>query len=362
MQRTTGSINCGSAWENCYWFARMLLNTDQYAAPGKNEKFMNLLLSKIEPLIYLQHITENNRYTICHNALMNEIHRFSEGASKSSRQRKNFCDDLDAMLGSVDDIAVFMFTVRYVVLPANSALKKIPDDDKKFCREHAAQILTSLGKKSVGKVLASWDSLGVWGCLSAEREEITAEFLKLRKALENLKTFPHTAADDNAVMTAFVQEFERRAGQKRKRRAGKGLEDAVTFLFDFYGLKSRQKPEHFQTNIEIDKWFRCHDGWSIGISCKRTMRERWKQVSGADRDTLSKHKIREIWHLMTYDRDLSDDKITMLGQQRHIFYLDDNSERYITASAHKGMKDYVRPLSRLIDDIAVEQKISVSVR
>ena len=38
--------------------------------------------------------------------------------------------------------------------------------------------------------------------------------------------------------------------------------------------------------------------------------ERWKQVSSADPDTLSKHKIKEIWHLITYDNDLSDDNIS----------------------------------------------------
>ena len=215
--------------------------------------------------------------------------------------------------------------------------------------------MNSLGKKHVGKILTVWDSLGVRGCLNVEREEVITEFTKLRAALDSLKIFPRTPLEDNAVLTAFVQEFERRAGQKRKSRAGGSLEDVVTFLFDFYNFKSHAKPEHFQTDIEVDKWFKCRDGWSIGISCKRTLRERWKQVSSADGNTLSRYKIREIWHLITYDNDLSDDKITMLGQQRHIFYLNENSERYINASKHIGMKNYVRPLSTLIDDIAYEQ-------
>ena len=60
--------------------------------------------------------------------------------------------------------------------------------------------------------------------------------------------------------------------------------------------------------------------------------------------------------MTTYDKDLSDDKITMLGQQRQIFYLDENTERYKTASSHVGMRDYVRPLIQLIGDIRNEQK------
>ena len=261
------------------------------------------------------------------------------------------------MISSLEDIAVFLFTVKYIVLPTNQAMKNIPNDDKAFCRDNAKKILSSLGSENVSKVLSSWDVMGVRGCLNVEREEVIAGFTKLRAELESLKLFPRTVIEDNAILTAYVQEFERRVGQKRKKCAGDSLEDVVTFLFNFYGFKSHSQPEHFQSDIEVDKWFRCRDGWSIGISCKRTLRERWKQVSSADGNTLSRHKIREIWHLITYDRDLSDDKITMLGAQRHIFWLDDESERYMTASNHAGMRDYVRPLSRLIASIADEQGV-----
>ncbi|MCL1908231.1 MAG: hypothetical protein FWG12_02540 [Holophagaceae bacterium] len=161
--------------------------------------------------------------------------------------------------------------------------------------------------------------------------------------------------EDNIVLTAFIQEFERRLGQKRKNRAGNSLEDVSTFLFDYYRLSSHPKPDHFQTDIEVDKWFKCKDGWSIGISCKRTLRERWKQVSSADSHALSRYKIKEIWHLITYDKDLSDEKLTMLGQQRQIFYLSDDSDRYKYASTHKGMREYVRPLSQFIADVRREQ-------
>ncbi|MBQ6983183.1 MAG: hypothetical protein IJQ15_12235 [Synergistaceae bacterium] len=358
-EKTADSIIYGSAWRNCYWFARMLLNTDQYSAPGKNERFMNLLLSETEPLITIPKLAENDKYKICRDTLMDALRKISEGESKSSLQRKTFCDEIDSMISSLEDIAVFLFTLKYIVLPANQSLKNIPNDDKTFCREYAGKILQSLGSEHVSEVLSAWDVMGVRGCLNVEREEVITGFTKLRAALETLKLFPRTIIEDNAILTAYVQEFERRAGQKRKKRAGDSLEDVVTFLFNFYGFKSHPQPEHFQSDIEVDKWFKCKDGWSIGISCKRTLRERWKQVSSADSGTLSRHKIREIWHLITYDRDLSDDKITMLGAQRHIFWLDDGSERYITASNHAGMKDYVRPLSRLIYTIAHEQGINI---
>lgn len=98
------------------------------------------------------------------------------------------------------------------------------------------------------------------------------------------------------------------------------------------------------------------DGWLIGISCKRTLRERWKQVSSAEATILSKYKIKQIFHIITYDEDLSDDKLTTLGAHRHVFYLPDNSRRLKYAQNHVGLKEYVKPISELINDLKFQVK------
>lgn len=156
------------------------------------------------------------------------------------------------------------------------------------------------------------------------------------------------------VLTAFIQEFERRLGQKRKGRAGGSLEDVASFLFNYYNIKAETAPEHFQADIEVDKWVRCKDKWLIAISCKRTLRERWKQVSSATSEVLSKFKIKQVWHLVTYDEDLSDDKLALLGGLRHVFYLRDDSRRLAASKNHIGLKDYVRPMSKFIEDLRKE--------
>ena len=43
-----------SPWRNAYWFARMLLNTDQYGAIGKKDAHMSSLVSEIEAVIEQQ--------------------------------------------------------------------------------------------------------------------------------------------------------------------------------------------------------------------------------------------------------------------------------------------------------------------
>lgn len=343
-----------SPWRNAYWYARMLLNTDQYGAIGKKEEFISALVSRIESILACDALSKDEKFAVCRDTLLKEIRNSARPDTKAAWVANDLADALDEEIKGLDDIIVFGITVRYIVLPANAALRRVPSDDAIFCRETAQSILDTLGKTQVGKAISVWDTLGVRGCLDAERTEILHEFTKLRHNLEAL-AIERSEVEDNAILTAFVQEFERRAGQKRKSRAGNSLEDVATFLFNYYRFDSHPKPDHFQTDIEVDKWFKCTDGWSIGISCKRTLRERWKQVSSADSNALSRYKIKQIWHLITYDKDLSDDKLTMLGQQRQIFYLSDTSERYKSASQHMGMKDYVRPLSQLVDDIAREQ-------
>ncbi len=344
----------GSPWRNVYWYARMLMNTDQYGAIGKRGHFILNLTAKAEALLCCASLSDDEKFLLCKSTLLDAIRNASRESAKTHLLAADLASALEPMFESLDDILVFLFTARHVVLPANEALLRVPSSDVQFCKDAARSVLDTLGKAEVGKAITLWDELGVHGCLDAERIEVVAAFTSLQRSLSILST-PRSEIEDNLILTAFVQEFERRVGQKRKNRAGGSLEDVTSFLFNYYNFSSHPTPDHFQTDIEVDKWFRCTDGWSIGISCKRTLRERWKQVSSADSNALSKFKIKEIWHITTYDRDLSDDKITMLGQQRQIFYLSDNSERYKSAAAHKGMRDYVRPLSHLIDDIATEQ-------
>jgi len=152
---------------------------------------------------------------------------------------------------------------------------------------------------------------------------VVKAFTTLRLFLE--KDLKLEKEDQNVVLTTFAQECECRAGQKRKQRAGGSLESVTSFLLKYYGLKQTSAPEHFQADIEVDSWVKAKDGWLIGFSCKRTLRERWKQVGSAEATILSKFKIKQIFHILTYDEDLSDDKLTTLGAHRHVFYLSDTS-------------------------------------
>ncbi len=345
-----------SPFRNIYWFARYLLSTDQYGALGKLKEthFLNTV-SVLEGLLVQEGMTDDEKLLVCKNTLSSEISSMVKEGNKNAILAKNLIDTLNREICKLEDVVIFCITMKYVVAPINRAIVAIPSDDIKYCKKSATSILDSLGEEKAGVVIETWDHLGVKGCLDAERVAVVEEFAKLIDNLSSLN-IEHNNLDDNLILTAFVQEFERRLGQKRKARGGASLESVVSFLFDYYKFPSTATPSHFDQDLEVDKWFKCKDGWCIGISCKRTLRERWKQVSQADRGTLSHFKIKELWHIITYDQDLSDDKIVRLGGQGQIFYLMDDSKTYSRCISHIGMKNYVRPLSHLISDIRANIK------
>lgn len=343
-----------SPWRNVYWFARMLISSDKYGAVGKDGKLMVSLTSKLRTVLD-QPLTDDEKLKVSLSLIETMVTDKFRNAKSRLIRTNLLIDDVSKKIKELNDIMVFIITVELVMLPINRALATIPSNDRIYCEQFAQAYLDGLGIQGLATVINLWDDLGVVGCLNAERSAVVQEFSALNYQLESL----NLQADEtelNMIRTAFIQEFERRLSQKRKGRAGGSLEDVMSFLFIYYRILAIPKPEHFQADIEVDKWFKCNDNWLIGISCKRTLRERWKQVSSADRGNLSKHKIKEIWHIITYDEDLSDDKLTMLGQQGQVFYLSDDSRKLKHAKQHLGMKAYVRPITQLIEDIKREQQ------
>jgi hypothetical protein len=341
------NLKLNKPWENVYWFFIMLMNSDKYGDIGKKTKAMLGVSYAIKSIIKMDEEGEEDKLELLDNAVRNAfLYNIQKDTHKYSRI-ENLCDDLSKRLLKIKDYKILSFVCEHIMVPINNLLDKIPNDDKIFAESIAKAFLDKKGSDGLATVINLWDDLGSQGCMAAERIQIVNGFKTLR---ENISDFL-TKEEMDIVLTSFCQEFERRVGQKRKGRAGRGLETVTSFILDYFNIKATHAPEHFTTGLEIDKWIKTKDGWFIGISCKRTLRERWKQAYTTDVDLLNRHKIRELWHLITYDKDLSDDKITEIGSHRAVLYLPDQSPRLKHALKHPGMRDYVRPLTSFIDDL-----------
>jgi hypothetical protein len=336
-------------WANVYWFARMLISLDKYGGVGKDSRMLATLASAVRSVVQTNRELQENQLVELLNTTIRNILTARYKNVRSKRETVELlCNDLQQKLLSPQDFEVFVLTCESIMIPINEALPSVPSDDREFAQAVAKSHLEALGEGALPTVINIWDDLGLYGCLNAERAQVVRVFGELRKLLAD-KDLDST--DSALVLTALVQEFERRLGQKRKGRAGRGLEDVTGFLLDHFEIPTTQQPEHFQADIEVDKWVKVKKGWLIGISCKRTLRERWKQVSSADYGILGKFKIMNIWHVVTYDEDLSDEKLGLLGSLRHIFYLRDESRRYKDAHKNPGLEKYVRPMSSFIQDL-----------
>lgn len=177
------------------------------------------------------------------------------------------------------------------------------------------------------------------------------------KALENLKqkclerigidVTPKQALDSAILL---VKEFELRAGQSRKSRAGHTFEKAVPLLLQKMLIQC-EKP----TGKDARKIFRQVDliapsvqvakekpEQAIYISVKRTLRERWKQVVD--------EKILGYVYLITNTtetKDLTESKCETIGKQKIILYVQDKVKKL----DYLKDKPFVRTLNDLPKDL-----------
>jgi hypothetical protein len=338
-----------SPWENVYWFARMLTNSDKYGAVGTDSATMLLISIGIRSILNFEK-REETAVEVSMNFIENLLLRqWSE--TKKAMAVKQLIEDVRKRVISTSDLEVLSLTCERILVTINESMKIIPNDEVIDVQSMASAVLRTKGEYGLEEIINGWDDFAVREYLAAERNEVVKHSSRLRSEL----TGALSMIEIDLILTAFCQEFERRLGQKRKGRAGRGVESVTSLILDFYGVKTTRAPEHFTAALEVDRWIKCSDGWLIGISCKRTLRERWKQAYTTDLGLLDRHKIKYIWHLITFDRDLSDEKLTEMGSHRVIFYLPDDSERYQFAAKHLGMQSYVRAMSKFVEDIRLEQ-------
>ncbi len=337
-------------WSNVYWFARMLLNSDQYAGIGKDSARLLKAGTEITTLLKANETEDDTALIPIINACIKKT--FLEGKKEGTKVRacfENFVLDIEKHITTKADALVFAYTCTKVVLMSNMALDFVPSDDKKFTEEIGKSILKTQGASGLKILINTWDDLGVRGCLEAERTQVVNVYKFLKKDLSDLQSIDKNGID--LTLTAYVQEMERRLGQKRKGRGGRSLEDVTSLILDHFKFESCAAPSHFQADIEIDKWIMTKRKFYVGISCKRTLRERWKQVSSADKVSMGRYKIVNLLHVITYSKDLSDDKLSLLGAYGHIFYLPDDDPTLTEHSKHALLSQFVRPISGFVDDL-----------
>lgn len=228
-------------WHNAYWFSRMLINNDKYVAIGKEPKLLSIISSSLR--IIARESEGKDTLILQKQTLRNIIEeRFKKTLTKRNRVQR-MLSELDKEIRTLDDMEVFILTCENIMLPLHQAISNIPSDDKEFTLNIAKSYLDIQGERGLATVISLWDDLGIKGCLTAERTEIVRAFTVLRIFL--LKDKSMSEEERDIVLTGFIQEFERRAAQKRKQKAGGSLEDVTNFILGYYNIKRAEAPSHF---------------------------------------------------------------------------------------------------------------------
>ena len=241
-------------------------------------------------------------------------------------------------------IAILIALCRDIAPLCNAAVEKVPS--KEFLREArkiAEDNLREHGDAAIETIISNWNDFTYTSCLTKENNIGRELMIQLSARLQKYTCNINSEVIDHLI-SGSLQEFERRASQKRKSRAGDDLQQSVEVIMNHLGVNLDPIPQHLTGILEADHIIKDNRYMCI-VSCKRTGRERVKQVS-VELQELQRHRIRKIIWFFT-DFDQSESRIQDLGVRGSIFYLPDSSHDYKSFSKNQKTSPYIFPISQI---------------
>lgn len=326
-----------------YWFARDLVASRFGSYATKETDTLQSLATALR-----ESTAETNelRTTIETRILDSVSKTYAGDISKRYRQTEDLVARILRRIETQQDITEFAIAAEAVVRTTD-----ILAQTARFGEDEVVEIVdTTLGDGFGGiDPTKAYDALyrvdfeGEAYQLGAQRAPLIAYVDDLMADLDGR---PETEPTDTArVVSGIIQEYERRAGQSRAATAGNVLETALQHIFDRFGIPTTGAPEHFG-DLEIDN---IADGPAgrIGFSCKRTLRERFRQSLSRQADI----GVDEIWFVSLLLADVSREKIEAIHNDGGRLYVPRDSfvwDRY----GDDGLGDALRPADAFVTDIA----------
>jgi len=251
--------------------------------------------------------------------------------------------------------------VENIIIKAKKQIPKVDEIIEKIWEE--LNFDSNYIKKNFGEALIKADEVGLRIFLEYEEKALRTlaeEWLmiqsneirnKLKEILktENIRNFVKKTAGIFLEFAKLVQKLEKDLGSMRKARGGKNFEKMVYKFLSFIGIRCeipRGKKGKILGRIDIvipstkvaietpDK--------AIFITCKRTLRERWKQE-------ISQVRLNQRTYLITIDTKLPLSKAYEINEKGFIAYVRDELKEL----------DYLKnlPWIRKLKDLPKELKI-----
>ncbi|KAA9396666.1 hypothetical protein Har1130_18740 [Haloarcula sp. CBA1130] len=334
-----------------YWFARDLI-ASSYGSYAKKEKETLRELS-----VQLGNELEDDRLTdeasvdrqkrFIRDTITDSVNRTYAGdISKRYLQTEDLVERILRRIESANDIREFRIAVDAVVRTS-----EILETTASFGRDEIIEIVDETLQTQSGTpdparaydALFNVDFEGEAYQLGAQREPLIDY---IHEKISELQTDPKTGKREVArIISGIIQEYERRAGQSRASTAGNVLETGLQYIFNQFGIPATGDPAHFG-DLEIDNMVEGPKG-SIGFSCKRTLRERFRQSLSREAEI----GVDEVWFVSLLMADVSREKIQDISNDGSRIYVPRDSFVWNRYSDDSELAYTLRPADQFIEDV-----------
>lgn len=156
------------------------------------------------------------------------------------------------------------------------------------------------------------------------------------------------------LSTPFISSLELSLGNSRKSRAGYAFEIMIRELLSMLAIPCEKPTGEASAELkridlvvpDLDTAINRRDQ-AFFLSCKRTLRERWKQIGAEFRRSGRVY-------LLTIDTDISEEKAHEIDSEELIAYVPDR----VKLESHLRDKPWIRSLSSLPKDLGTASKIN----
>ncbi len=212
-------------------------------------------------------------------------------------------------------------TVDFILEEAWKELKL----DKKSVHNKFGQVLISIDSEAT-KIFRTYEKMALLelakGWLKNQKEIIKKKLEKIisQKGWED---FVQEASQLFVEFGTLVQSIEKDLGNMRKARGGKTFEKVILRLLKFIDIEGeipsgKAREELMRIDIvvpSVDIALKTPDR-AIFLTCKRTLRERWKQE-------VPQARLNQRIYLITIDDDLSESKAKEINEKGLIAFVRD---------------------------------------
>ncbi|MEI6143432.1 MAG: hypothetical protein WCP85_29420 [Mariniphaga sp.] len=339
-------------------FERCFIEANRFSFLRKDKKkiisiYNNLLMSY--KILQKGNETDEDKIYILDNILIATTFFNVIENSKKHESLMELFHQLRLILNEPKDYYVLAITIKEFLLPTIITIEKFSiTESTDFLCLYGKAVLDLKKENGLTTLIRDWDNYTKAESFKSERAFKDELFNLLKGNLSSaISVYSESDSANNLdiILSAIGQKYEKRAGQKRKQRAGKNLESAAEFIFNYFNIKTCEPPDFFTSGLEYDHWIKIKAGWFIGVSFEKVHSERWAGTYTDDIGLLDRHKIKYLIHVINNDLNQSDSKVTEIGSYRHLFFMADNSQVLAKLSNNVAMEKYVFPMSKLISKI-----------